>query len=195
MPIDFDFIQKLEGFDPQGLANVPRDSSGNALGQSGVTLPGGIDLGQQDLAGLTAAGLTTSELGPLQPFMGLRGKAAITKLAQSPLQVSPEFATKLSQQVMNRDVARLEKQFNLASNQKFSDLPDSFQTVLTSVHHQFGNLASETPNFWKQVTSGKFDDALKNLRNFGDDFPTRRNKEADLFQQGIIENFLRGQQP
>ena len=39
-------------------------------------------------------------------------------------------------------------------------------------------------NFWTQVTSGQWDKALSNLRDFKDDYGTRRNSEADLLSGG-----------
>jgi len=56
--------------------------------------------------------------------------------------------------------------------------------VITSVAFQYGNLATETPNFWRQVTSGDWDGAVGNLRNFGDAYGSRRNREADYFETG-----------
>lgn len=193
MPIDTAFIRTLEGFDPEGNANVPVDESGVPLGTSGVTLPGGIDLGQQDLASLRKLGLDPKFINQIKPYVGLKGKVALDALNTNPLQVDPVNAERLSEEVMSRDFSRLANEFEKASGRPFNELPPSIQTVIASVGHQYGNLAKKTPNFWSQVTTGKFDKALENLRNFGDKYPTRRNKEADLFQQGIISTFLEGQ--
>ena len=55
-------------------------------------------------------------------------------------------------------------------------------TVIASVAFQYGKLEKETPNFWRQVTNDDWGAAVKNLRNFGDRTPTRRNKEANYFE-------------
>jgi GH24 family phage-related lysozyme (muramidase) len=57
--------------------------------------------------------------------------------------------------------------------------------VVASVAFQYGDLSRRTPNFWRQVTSGDWDAALNNLRHFGDKYPTRRNKEADLLAKDL----------
>jgi hypothetical protein len=48
------------------------------------------------------------------------------------------------------------------------------------VAFQYGDLAKKTPNFWKQVTSGDWGAAKRNLLDFQDKYPTRRKKEAAL---------------
>ena len=58
--------------------------------------------------------------------------------------------------------------------------------VVSSVGFQYGsNLAKATPRFWDAVTNGRWQDAVDELRNFGDSYSTRRNKEADLLQKAI----------
>ncbi len=56
-------------------------------------------------------------------------------------------------------------------------------TVIASVAFQYGDLESRTPNFWKQVISGDWEAAEANLRNFGDNYGTRRVKEADYYNK------------
>ena len=58
-------------------------------------------------------------------------------------------------------------------------------TTVASVAFQYGNLETETPNFWRQVTSGDWNAAEKNLRDFQDDYGTRRNLEADYLVAGM----------
>ncbi|WP_117035089.1 pesticin C-terminus-like muramidase [Klebsiella pneumoniae] len=55
-----------------------------------------------------------------------------------------------------------------------------------AVAYQYGtNLASATPNFWSQVTNGQWQEAINNLNNFGDAYPTRRRSEAALIQSDL----------
>ncbi|MBK4668428.1 hypothetical protein JJQ10_15500, partial [Enterobacter hormaechei] len=66
------------------------------------------------------------------------------------------------------------------------------RTAIVSVSYQYGqNLAAATPEFWKQVTSGRWADAVKNLNNFKDNFPTRRQSEAALIQADIAAGKLK----
>jgi hypothetical protein len=59
---------------------------------------------------------------------------------------------------------------------------------LSQLTHQYGSAKDKTPNFWKQVIEQRWGDAVNNLRNFGDSYPTRRNKEANLLQSVVIAN-------
>lgn len=189
--INHEFLRELEGFTTSPF--VPSDSSGNPLGKSGSTIGTGIDLAHQSATGLRAAGVDEQTITMLQPFFGVRGKKAQRLIKSHPLQLKEAQLKALDDAVMNRDTQSMSDKFNAVSPRKFEDLPPAFQTVLTSVNHQFGTNALADMNFWKQMTGGQFDAALENLRDFGDNFPTRRNKEADLFERGIIEEFLRGQ--
>lgn len=189
--IDNEFIRGLEGFTTDAF--VPSDRSGSPLGKSGSTIGTGIDLAHQSATGLRAAGVDEQTITMLQPFFGVRGKKAQELLKLNPLKLEEIQLKQLDDAVMNRDSRSLAKKFNAVSPRKFEDLPPAFQTVLTSVNHQFGTKALTDMNFWGQMTGGQFNRALENLRDFGDNYPTRRNKEADLFERGIIEEFLRGQ--
>jgi GH24 family phage-related lysozyme (muramidase) len=71
------------------------------------------------------------------------------------------------------------------STKSFSQLPPEAQTVIASVSFQYGDLATRTPTFWGHVTNERWQKAVDELRNFGDRYPTRRGKEADLLQGAI----------
>jgi GH24 family phage-related lysozyme (muramidase) len=188
--VNNDFIRQLEGFSTSGY--VPLDKQGNPLEQSGITIGTGIDLGQQSVADLRRMGVSEDVLKAIKPYVGIRG-TAIKQLDPSKLNLLEDQVRELDEAVMNQSYANLAKHFNAASPRKFEELPEEFQTVMASINHQYGSSGLRKTNFWKQMTSGQYDDALANLRNFRDNYPTRRNKEADLFQRGIIAEFLGGQ--
>ena len=72
--------------------------------------------------------------------------------------------------------------FNLGAGKlEFGQLTDAQKTVITSVLFQYGS-PRRTPNFWRKVTNQDWAGAEAELRNFGDKYPTRRNKEADLLK-------------
>jgi hypothetical protein len=56
----------------------------------------------------------------------------------------------------------------------FEELPAQMQTVIESVHFQYGSQSAKTPNFFDQVADLRWDDALGNLRDFGDSYSSRR---------------------
>jgi hypothetical protein len=86
-------------------------------------------------------------------------------------------------------LAQLAKRYNDAIQSgagKFEDLKPEFQTVITSVSFQYGlELARSAPKFWAAVVSQDWKLAVKILRNFQDQYPTRRNMEADLMESGL----------
>ena len=57
--------------------------------------------------------------------------------------------------------------------------------MIASVAFQYGINGIQTHNFWGQVTRGQWTEAIANLRNYRDAFGARRNREADLLQQGV----------
>ena len=170
--IDWAFIGTLEGEAiPKGY--VPSDNSG-------VTIATGVDLGQRAMPELLALGLAAALTDKLKPYLGLKGDAARDKLNSAPLTLSAAEVAQLDQALRARFLPALVSKFNAAGNTGFDDLKPAQQTVIFSVAYQYGlGLDQRTPNFWRQVTTGDWPGAIANLRNFGDDYSTRRNKEAN----------------
>ncbi|MEC9061538.1 MAG: pesticin C-terminus-like muramidase [Pseudomonadota bacterium] len=170
--IDYAFIQKLEGNSNKGY--VPDLEHSN----SGVTIASGFDLGARRLSDLI--GLPKPIIDKFTPYLGIKGADAQAKLESCPLILSDEECAKVNKFAHQEAEERLLDMWD--GETPFNDLSDRKQTVVASVSFQYGHLPSRTPNFWQQVTSGEWDAAIKNLRNFGDRYPTRRNKEADYLE-------------
>ena len=191
--IDWDFIGGLEG---KG-ANQGYVPSLN----SGVTIATGFDLKEKDRNFLTSIGLNTNLIDKLTPYLGISGAEA-EEVAKNLRLSDPE--------VMEVDLASKEfyaqniaDQFNTKSKVNFSDLSVAQQTVVASVGFQYGNL-SNTPTFFKHAANGNWDLVEAELRDFKDDFSTRRNTEADYLkkkskyweqQESIITEKLARQKP
>jgi len=173
--IDFGFIKKLEGNKTKGY--VPKDKDG-VLGDSGVTIASGFDLGQRNAMDLK--GLPEDIVKKFLPYLGLKGEAADT--IASTLKISNKESDIINKFAAEKTVNLLKKRYENVSGKSFEDLTPEQQTVMASVQFQYGNLGTETPNFWRQVTTGDWDSAKKNLLDFGDDYPTRRKKEAALLK-------------
>jgi GH24 family phage-related lysozyme (muramidase) len=170
--IDWAFIGTLEG-EAITRGYVPSD-------KSGVTIATGVDLGQKAMPELLALGLGAALTDKLKPYLGLKGDGARGKLNSAPLTLSAAEVAQLDQAMRARFVAALVAAFNFASQTGFDALKPAQQTVIASVAYQYGTgLDQRTPNFWRQVTTGDWPGAIANLRNFGDDYSTRRNKEAN----------------
>ena len=181
--IDYPFIMGLEGYSKTGY--VP-EKDGKPLGESGVTIASGFDLGKRSIRSLE--GLPEDLVMKLAPYLGVRGEAA-QNIAPS-LKITSEEADMLNEVAKNQTVGMLSNLWKNKTGTDFQDLPSNKQTVLASVAFQYGDLESRTPNFWKQTTSGDWDAATDNLRNFGDRYESRRTREADYLMEGRLSETL-----
>lgn len=170
--INYQFIAELEGNSLTGYVPDPDNSN------SGVTIGSGFDLGQRSRTDLI--GLPKCLIGKLAPYLGKKKREAVEFLKANPLTVTVEECEKINR-FAHQEVEELLLDL-WEGEAEFNELTAEQQTVVASVSFQYGNLATRTPNFWRQVTSGDWSGALANLRNFGDRYPTRRNKEADYLE-------------
>jgi hypothetical protein len=172
--IDWNFILKLEG--SKNVGYVP-----NAEGSdSGVTIASGFDLGARNESDLEGLPKTLAE--KLLPYLGLKGPQA-ENVAKS-LIVNDNEKNIINEFAKTKTMNRLKNRYKEATNRNFGDLPKHKATTIASVAFQYGNLESQTPNFWKQVTNDDWKGVTNNLQNFQDSYPTRRNIEANYFIKG-----------
>ena len=180
MNIDWDFISELEGGQIlEGYVPAVEKS------QSGVTIATGVDLGQKSEASIDALAIPDTLKAKLKPYAGMKKRTALDFLNENPLSITAEEASALDRAIKQGSAAAVRERYNQAvpqSSPRFDDLSQETQTVICSVAFQYGsNLERRTPNFWRACTAGRWDDLLAELRDFGDDYPTRRKKEASLF--------------
>lgn len=177
--IDFSFITELEGYSLTGYVPDPEGSD------SGVTIASGFDLGQ--CAGIALELMFDKNLADkLEPYAGKKKQEAVEYLAEHPLTVTKAEADTINTVVHKESAEKLERTWNKWSGYcKWDDLSTPKATVLASVSFQYGSLPVKTPNFWRQCISSDWSAAVANLRDFGDKYPTRRNKEADLLESDL----------
>lgn len=188
LQVDFAFLREVEGFRTDFY--VPK-KDGKVIGQSGVTVFSGLDLGQQNERGLKAMGLSTEFIEKARPYLGLTKEQATKKLEETGgFTFDQAIAEKENTKVKKYYAKKVAEVYDKDSNVKFKDLTPEQQTVVTSVLFQYGytnpsDKKKGVPNFWKQVTSQDWAGALNNLKNFGDLYTTRRGKEAELLGKSI----------
>ena len=182
MPINITFIQELEGNKLTGYVPDPENS------KSGVTIACGFDLGQRSIDCLM--GLTPDLIQKLEPYLQLKGQEAAKALEETPLSISKNDSKVINLLAHGEATDRLRRAYNQATAEDFDMLDEELATVIASVAYQYGDLARKTPNFWRQIIAKDYIAALNNLRNFGDRYPTRRNKEADLLEGWLIDKGL-----
>ena len=170
--VDLDFLEEQEGNKHKGY--VPSQNSG-------VTIGMGFDLKDKTEDSLRRIGIEEGTILKLKPFLGLSGDAAKAK-AGNLMITDPEELNRLNKASKAFYIADIANQCNKISDSKFTDLDPIQQTVLFSVGYQYGSL-SRTPKFLKAAAEGRWQDVHKELMNFGDDFKSRRQREARYLQK------------
>ena len=179
--IDYNFIAQLEG----GLrtdAYYPCPPAQAGCGSSGATISVGFDIGVRNRDDLVALGLPADLITKLEPYLGKTGQDAYDFLMQNPLTITQAEAELINRLIKAQSTQRLIARYNADSGVDFADIPPAWQTVIASAEYQYGSLQSRTPRYWGFVTSQDWANAIAELRNFGDAFPTRRNREADYVE-------------
>lgn len=177
MTINWKFIAAREG-NRVLFGYVPNPQTSN----SGVTIATGVDLGQMSQQEIRNFMLPNYMVEKLLPYAGLKKLDAVNFLLEHPLRLTPIEAADLDEVVMYRHVKTIKNIYNMTGTW-FDNLPDEAQTVIASVAYQYGDLPRKCPKFWKAVTAQDWKAAVHELRNFGDDYETRRNIEADLLER------------
>ncbi|MDQ3303271.1 MAG: pesticin C-terminus-like muramidase [Actinomycetota bacterium] len=178
--VDSGFIGRQEGFRLDAYVPDPLFS------MSGVTVGTGVDIGQRSVADIQALDIPEGLKQKLIPYAGLKRQDAVNFLANRPLRLTADEAyaldTAVAQEIFG-DVATL---YDAASEASFLELPLEARTAIGDLAYQYGpNLAQRTPDFWGDVTQGRWDEATQTLRDFGDRYPDRRNEEAALLEEAI----------
>jgi len=176
--VDFNFIEDREGFKIIGY--VPHAEGS----KSGITIASGFDLGARKLSDLN--GLPEEIINKLKPFLSLKGNEAISKAKQ--LKITREEGKIINKFAKKESLQKLEKAWKKTTGESFNSLTTEQATVVASVAFQYGNLETETPNFWKYVTSNQWQKAYDELMDFGDFYPTRRKEEAKLLFEYLKKN-------
>ncbi|GLQ64365.1 pesticin C-terminus-like muramidase [Gluconobacter cerinus] len=187
--VDNVFLKAREGYSSNGY--VPKDAAGKPSSNSGVTIGVGLDLGNKTVTSLQKMGISDSIISALSPYLGLKGQDAQSALDSAPLSLSSTDADAASIAAEKSFAQAVQGAYNSATGGNFNELPIETKTAIDDINYQYGDLAKATPNFWSEITSGNWSQAVSELRNFDDAYPTRRNAEADLIQQDINLGLLK----
>ena len=187
------FLSCHEGFTLCGY--VPIDpKSGEVLGQSGVTIGAGVDLGNKSRASF--ATLSSTIVDKLEPYFGLKRNLAACAAIEHPLRLTTAEADTITDDITSDVVDKVAKQYDNDKDTKalaFTSVPRGIRTAIVSVWYQFG-YPQAYPRFWSFVTKNNWDKAIKELRNFyttpekqarGD--LKRRNNEADIIEATLVK--------
>lgn len=179
--IDYSFLSELEG-GSKTTGYVPAAD----VSKSGVTIATGFDLGQRNEVDLSNLGLSADLQGKLKPYLGKKAKDAQAELDKKPLSIKDEEAEEIDKAVKKSHIDMLKLKYDAAaeSKKKFTDLPAEAQTVIASVSFQYGtNLSTRAPKFWDAAKKQDWKECATILKSFGDAYPSRRKKEANLLEK------------
>ena len=193
--IDVHFVQCHEGFTCCGYVPIS-SSTGQVLGQSGVTIGSGVDLGSKTSASLRSIGVSQNITNQLEEYFGLRTNRAACAAIELPLLMTCPNAQNLTEAVKNDVVGQVQRRYDRerisANTDSFTALPRGIRTAVADVWFQFGILPNAAPRFWGYVIRNEWDNAIRELRNFygasanppsGD--IRRRNNEADIIEAAL----------
>ncbi|CAB4033952.1 Hypothetical predicted protein [Paramuricea clavata] len=132
------FLNCHEGFTSCGY--VPIDpKSGEILGESGVTVGAGVDLGNKSRASLTS--LSSTLVDKLEPYFGLKRNLAACAVIERPLSLTLDEANTLTDAVTNGVVEKVSKRYDSDKDENalvFASVPRGIRTAIASVWYQFG---------------------------------------------------------
>ena len=187
------FLSCHEGFTKCGYVPI-NPKSGQVLGQSGVTIGAGVDLGSKSRASFPT--MSSTIVDQLEPYFGLKGNLAACAAIELPLRLTTPEADALTDAITNDVVDKVSKQYDKDKDENalaFASVPRGIRTAIVSVWFQFG-YPEAYPKFWNFVTKNDWDNAIKELRNF---YPNpekqasgdlrRRNDEADIIEATFLE--------
>jgi hypothetical protein len=200
--IDMQFLTQLEGSVSYGYVPTYRRGArkGEAIGQSGVTIGVGCDLGGRSEADLRRLGLPCDLVVKLRPYLGKRRAEAQQVLASCPLRLTDAEAALLSAAIAGEIFACLAARYDRAvadvpGARRFHELPWQAQTVIASVAYQYGdNLPRATPRFWAKAVAQDWSAVAHALENFGDAYAPRRLREAQLLRRMLAEDAVNAEE-
>lgn len=180
--IDWKFIENLEGKNALH-GYVPLDKLGYPIGESGVTIGTGVDLGQVDRTDLVLLLKHIPDsfnlISKLLPYVGLKKVQAMQKLLRVPLEITKDESETLSSAMREKIKGQLVKQWEKEKLGSFDSLPNQVQTVLMSLAYNFGsNLKEKLPHTWDSFVRSASSNDWKLAISFMLQFPSK-NKELD----------------
>jgi hypothetical protein len=186
--ISWPFIARFEANTLKGY--VPQ-CNGQVIGESGVTIAMGVDLGAEHVGGYLDSKLLDPELRALlDPYLGKQEREAVTFLAANPLTLTLDQRDHLNAVVQAEHTAALTRQYNrdagsVLTTGGWNGLSDAEQTVIASVAWQYGEPWVHCPRFWGRAVAQDWRGAIAELRAFGDLYPSRRHAEADCLETSL----------
>ena len=174
------FIIQEEGFPMEGSnarTYIPK-KDGKAIGKSGLTFGGGIDIGQMDLKSFMKLGLPTDVQESLLPYVGKKGAEALAVEKEiGHFNVPSKVAMDITNSHIDKSTDKVRNYF------KGIDLSPEQLAVGVSLVHNYGDGALKF-NTMNEIMRGDLQKGISMLRDpnewTNEELLPRRNREADL---------------
>ena len=161
----------MDGYDP--------------IGQSGVTIATGLDLGQQNRTSLIMYGITGDLQDKLAYYLGKTRYRAIEALHDAPLCINDAECDVIDAGVQAAFTRMAARAFDTAAGPDathFENIPAEAQTVIVSLFYQLGGTWNRyfPTSLWAALTSCRWTDAAAILRADTSPYQARRHSEARI---------------
>lgn len=166
---------------------VPTNRDGSVVGNSGVTIAKGFDLGQHSTKDLFRLGIPPETLVKLVPYMEKKKDDAVDALRQQPLSLTEDEMNLINDVVYQDQKEKAVSNYEKNTGFAWDNLPAEVQEALTVQSFQMGsglykNKGKET-NFTKQLRKaaqdGDYTEAAQNLATWSPSW-TRGGKDGLL---------------
>jgi len=172
--VNFDFIARLRINNSLVGAIIKADGY-----SSGVHIGMGVDLSDCKDSDLRKMGLNPTLRGKLYPYLSRTGPNAKMYLNEHPLQLSEAEVDAINVGFQARCLGKLIKRYDSASEVAFCDLPECWQTVITSLEYRYKNLYKQSPELWHMLIKQEWENVLSMLQSSDGAFASQHQHEAD----------------
>lgn len=178
--------RQLQGYVPCKKRNFTglndRAVCGEVIASSGVTIGTGVDLGQQDAAGMLQMGVPPALVRRFTPYFTKRREVACAALTAFPLHISEEEREVLDEAMLRDYVQRAERQYDNDSLGLFRELPAQAQAVVVSLVYHLGSGRTRYPVTWRHLCDEDWQAAAHELKTGFTKFANRRADEGRLLE-------------
>ena len=157
------------------------------MGESGVTVGTGVDLGQTNKDTLRGMGVSNAVAYKLMPYLEQSRAAAVDALHRLPLTLSQAAADELDEAMLNHHISKISAYYDAATDPgTFASLPWQAQAAIVSIQYQRGvKSPRKYPNTWKAFVTQNWTDAAYRLGTgrFWTGYQGRRRLESELLKE------------
>jgi len=178
--------------------HVPK-KDGSVMGDSGVTVSTGLDLGKQTEESLRNMGLDEALISKLSPFLGKTGQDALDLVNSEDknITLTDDEYDQIDRKLLEFEFNNLQNLWDSGSihgmdpagTTRWLDLTPAQRTVIQSVLRQYGT--SGAPIFIGHASRGDWVNVINELDNFvnpdsgKDQYLSRREKDSNLLREEL----------